>query len=191
MDCSLPGEVHGIFPWQEYWSGVLLPSPVLGVRTPIYHLGDITQCNSQNPGRQKQEKIFPLGIASESVLCHGITQGSPEKQTIRYILAKTFISTDPWTWVLLVLGLLNSDWDLHRHTTCPPPPCKLSALGLGLNYTTSFSGSFRLKMEDYGTSQLHNQVSQFLLYLRASLVGKPMYQFSSVHFSHSVVSDSL
>ena len=135
MDCSLPGEVHGIFPWQEYWSGVLLPSPVLGVRTPIYHLGDITQCNSQNPGRQKQEKIFPLGIASESVLCHGITQGSPEKQTIRYILAKTFISTDPWTWVLLVLGLLDSDWGLHCRITCPPPPYKFSALGLGLNYT--------------------------------------------------------
>ena len=30
MDCSLPGSsVHGIFR-QEYWSGVPLPSPLLG-----------------------------------------------------------------------------------------------------------------------------------------------------------------
>ena len=79
------------------------------------------------------------------------------------VLAKTFISTDPWTWVPLVLGLLDSDWGLHCYTTCPPLPCKSSALGLRLNYATSFSGSFRLKMADYGTSKLHNHVSQFLI----------------------------
>ena len=36
MDCSLPGSsIHGIF-WQEYWSGVPLPSPTYLIYLSIY-----------------------------------------------------------------------------------------------------------------------------------------------------------
>ena len=100
MDCSLPGSsVHGIFR-QEYWSGVPLPSPLLG--------GGLTNL-SQESWLNWEENTFMLALflSSPSSYLEGIYAGWSGSSYIGWLgnrkygekTLRTVVQKERETWV--------------------------------------------------------------------------------------------